>query len=84
MSDYTPTTEDMRGYYRETWFHAPHTNDIEEKDEEFDRWLEQFRKTDRLKERERIIALLESESEIYEDKLIDPHELIERIKVDNK
>jgi hypothetical protein len=33
-----------------------------------------------IKERERIIKLIENEAGIYEDKLIDPHELIERIK----
>ena len=40
MTDYTPTTEDMREYYQGTWFYAPHTNSEEEKNEEFDRFLE--------------------------------------------
>ena len=57
ISDFTPDIEWMRGSYQETWFYAPHTNSTQEKNAEFDRFLELVKQ----EERERIIKLLNSE-----------------------
>jgi hypothetical protein len=83
MSDYTPTTEQVHEGYRKTLRKVDSVYSLvlpEDADAAFDRWLEQVGKAERLAERERIIKIIESEAEIHEDKLIDPHELIERIK----
>jgi hypothetical protein len=81
VSDYTPSVEDMRGHYEDTWFGAPHTNSKQEKDEEFDRFIALV-KAD---ERARIIALLEQHTG-YGDDEQDEYFLsaIALIKGDNK
>jgi len=57
ISDYTPSIQDMRETYEETWFYAPHTNSVKEKNAEFDRFLELVFQV----ERERIIKLLKED-----------------------
>jgi hypothetical protein len=61
MSDYTPTTEQVREAYRKTLRKVDGVYSLvlpEDADAAFDRWLEQVGKTERLAERERIIKLL--------------------------
>jgi len=80
ISDYTPSIQDMRETYEETWFYAPHTNSVKEKNAEFDRFLELVFQV----ERERIIKLVELQSFIWmgEKQLIQisKDELINLIK----
>lgn len=57
ISDFTPTIQDMRETYEETWHYAPHTNSAKEKNAEFDRFLELVYQV----ERERIIKLLDTD-----------------------
>lgn len=57
---YTPKVEDMREYYRDTWFYAPHTNSEKEKDGEFDRFIAQYSAEVTAKAETRIIEIIES------------------------
>jgi len=40
MTDYTPTTEEIRGHWEEMWSYDHSENGKEQRNAQFDRWLE--------------------------------------------
>jgi len=78
VSDHTPSIQDMRETYEETWFYAPHTNSVKEKNAEFDRFIELVYQV----ERERIIKLIEEVSAV-DEVTWNTSELIALIKGEN-
>ena len=57
MSDYIPTTEEVRDAYESTWLSDTMTG----RDAEFDRWLDEVKAQARKAEREYLIQYLQSE-----------------------